>query len=57
MLKSKVRTAAAALAILGVFAGQFAVVSSAEAKSSKCFATAVPGSPGTFVITCTTTRP
>jgi len=54
---SKTRIAAATLAVIGVLAGQFAVVTSAEAKSSKCVAVAVPGQPGTFIVTCSTGRP
>lgn len=54
---SKSRTLAAALAIVGTLAGSFAVIGTAEAKSAKCYATPVPGSPGTYIITCTTTRP
>jgi hypothetical protein len=57
MEKSKSRGLVAALMVAGLIAGQFAVIGSAEAKAAKCFATAVPGSPGTFVITCSTKRP
>ncbi|HWH39827.1 MAG TPA: hypothetical protein VNU21_08305 [Usitatibacter sp.] len=45
------------LAAIAVIAGQFAIVGVAEAKSAKCSAVAVPGSPGTFVVTCSTRRP
>jgi hypothetical protein len=55
---SRIRTlSAATLAVAGLVALQFAVVMPAEAKSAKCSAVAVPGSPGTFVITCSTRRP
>jgi hypothetical protein len=57
MQKSKSRNLVAALMVLGVIAGQMAVVTSAEAKRVKCFSLAVPGHPGTFVHTCTTRRP
>jgi hypothetical protein len=57
MQKSKSRGFVAALMVLGVIAGQLAVVTSAEAKRVKCFSLAVPGHPGTFVFTCTTRRP
>jgi hypothetical protein len=57
MQKSKSRGLVAALMVLGVIAGQMAVVTSAEAKRVKCFSLAVPGHPGTFVFTCTTRRP
>jgi hypothetical protein len=56
-MKTKTRIAAIALSLLGVVGAQFAVVAPAEAKSSKCVAVAVPGSPGTYVMTCTTSRP
>ena len=51
------RTAAIALSLLGLVAAQFAIVTPAEAKAAKCTAVAVPGSPGTFVMTCSTKRP
>jgi hypothetical protein len=51
------RTAAITLSLLGLVAAQFAVVTPAEAKAAKCVAVAVPGSPGTFVMTCSTKRP
>ena len=55
---SKIRTlAAAGLIAAGLVAAQFAIVMPAEAKSAKCAAVAVPGSPGTFVVTCSTRRP
>lgn len=44
-------------AVLMAFAAQFVVVSNVEAKSSKCTSVAVPGSPGTFIVTCSTSRP
>jgi hypothetical protein len=55
MTKTK-RTAAIALSLLGLVA-QFAVVTPAEAKAAKCAAVAVPGQPGTFVVSCSTKRP
>jgi len=45
------------LAAIALVAGQFAIVGVAEAKAAKCASVAVPGSPGTFVITCSTKRP
>src|SRR5512141_3070988 len=51
---SKTRTTAAVLAIVGVIAGSFAVIGTAEAKRAKCTAVPVPGHPGTFVVTCST---
>ena len=57
MTKTKTRIAAIALSILGIVAAQFALISPAEAKSSKCAAIAVPGSPGTYVMACSTNRP
>ncbi|MGE5097982.1 MAG: hypothetical protein ACM3SO_22795 [Betaproteobacteria bacterium] len=54
---SKTRTTAAVLAIVGVIAGSFAVIGTAEAKRAKCTAVPVPGHPGTFVVTCSTRRP
>ena len=56
MTKTK-RTAAIALSLLGLVAAQFAVVTPAEAKAAKCAAVAVPGHPGTFVVSCSTRRP
>lgn len=57
MHKSKTRGLVAALMVAGVIVGQLAIVGSAEAKRPKCFATPVPGHPGTFVVTCSTKRP
>jgi hypothetical protein len=55
---TKIRTLGAAiLAIAGLVVVQFLVVMPAEAKSAKCTAAAVPGSFGTFVVTCSTKRP
>jgi hypothetical protein len=45
------------LAVIAVVAGQFAIVGTAEAKRPKCASVAVPGHPGTFVLTCSTKRP
>jgi len=56
-MNTKTRIAAITLSLLGVVGAQFAIVTPAEAKSSKCFAVAVPGSPGTYVVTCSTQRP
>jgi len=56
MTKTK-RTAAIALSLLGLVAAQFAVVPPAEAKAANCAAVAVPGQPGTFVVSCSTKRP
>ena len=55
MQKSKF--AVAALMVAGVVAGQFAVVTSVEAKRAKCASVAVPGHPGTFHVVCSTRRP
>ena len=55
---SKIRTLTAAiLAVAGLVVVQFLVVMPAEAKSAKCTSVAVPGSIGTFVVTCSTRRP
>jgi hypothetical protein len=55
---SKIRTlTAAVLAVGGLVLVQFLVVMPAEAKSAKCTSVAVPGSVGTFVVTCSTRRP
>jgi len=55
---SKVRTlTAAVLAVASLVLVQFLVVMPAEAKSAKCTSVAVPGSIGTFVVTCSTRRP
>ena len=56
-MKTKTRIAAIALSLLGIVASQFILISPAEAKSAKCAAVAVPGSPGTFVMACSTRRP
>jgi hypothetical protein len=56
MTKTK-RTAAITLSLLGLVAAQFAVVTPAEAKRAKCASVAVPGHPGTFVVSCSTRRP
>jgi hypothetical protein len=57
MNKSESRGLVAALTITLAVVAQFAVVTSADAKAAKCAATAVPGHPGTFVVTCSTKRP
>ena len=57
MNKTESRGLVAALTIALVVAAQFAVVTSADAKSAKCASHAVPGSPGTFIVTCSTKRP
>ncbi|HET9653635.1 MAG TPA: hypothetical protein VFP36_15655 [Usitatibacter sp.] len=57
MQHSKSRGLVAALMVVGIIAGQFAVVGSAEAKRAKCTSVPVPGHPGTFVATCSTHRP
>jgi len=57
MNKSESRGLVAALTIAVAIAAQFAVVTSADAKATKCAAHAVPGHPGTFVVTCSTKRP
>jgi hypothetical protein len=57
MIHTKTRIAAITLSLLGVVGAQFALVTPAEAKSAKCAAVAVPGQPGTFVMTCSTKRP
>ena len=55
---SKIRTlTAAVLAVASLVLVQFLVVMPAEAKSAKCTSVAVPGSVGTFVVTCSTRRP
>jgi len=56
-MKTKTRIAAITLSLLGVVGAQFAIVTPAEAKAAKCVAVAVPGQPGTFVMTCSTRRP
>jgi len=56
-MKTNTRIAAIALSLIGIVAAQFALVTTAEAKSSKCVAVAVPGQPGTYVMTCSTGRP
>jgi hypothetical protein len=53
----KTKITAITLSLLGIVGAQFALVAPAEAKSSKCAAIAVPGSPGTYVMTCSTGRP
>jgi len=47
------------VAVIGavVLAAQFAMVPAASAKSPKCYAQPVIGSPGTYIWTCTTGRP
>ena len=57
MNKTESRGLVAALTIALVVAAQFAVVTSADAKSAKCASHAVPGHPGTFIVTCSTKRP
>jgi hypothetical protein len=57
MNKSEKRGLVAAMTIALVVAAQFAVVTSADAKRPKCAAHAVPGKPGTFIVTCSTRRP
>jgi hypothetical protein len=56
-MNMKTRVAAITLSLLGVVGAQFAIVTPAEAKAAKCVAVAVPGQPGTFVMTCSTRRP
>ena len=53
MFKRAITTVAA----VAIIASQFAIVGVAEAKAAKCAAVAVPGHPGTFVVTCSTKRP
>ena len=45
------------IAAVTIIASQFAIVGVAEAKRAKCASVAVPGHPGTFVVTCSTKRP
>ena len=56
MNKSESRGLIAALTIALVVAAQFAIVTSADAKSAKCASQAEPGKPGTFIVTCSTKR-
>ena len=56
-MEKKSRAFIAALTVVGIIAGSFAVVGAAEAKSAKCAAKLVPGKAGTFVVTCSTKRP
>ncbi|HET9580355.1 MAG TPA: hypothetical protein VFP44_21185 [Usitatibacter sp.] len=53
----KSRGLLAALMVAGMIAGQFAVIGTAEARSAKCASVPVAGSPGTFIIVCSTKRP
>ncbi|HWH42311.1 MAG TPA: hypothetical protein VNU21_20850 [Usitatibacter sp.] len=57
MNKSKSRAPIAAFTIALAVATQFAVVTNADAKAAKCSSRAVPGSPGNFIVTCSTKRP
>jgi hypothetical protein len=57
MNKYESRGLISALTIALVLATQFAVVTNADAKAAKCASRAVPGSPGTFILTCSTKRP
>ena len=57
MNKTESRGLVAGLTIALIVAVQFAVVTSADAKSAKCSAQPVPGKPGTFIVTCSTKRP
>ena len=53
---TKSRKIAAALAAL-MLVGQFAVMTTAEAKRSKCTLVPVAGKTATFIAVCTTHRP
>lgn len=57
MTKTESRGLVAGLTIALIVAVQFAVVTSADAKSAKCTAHPVPGKSGTFIVTCSTKRP
>jgi len=57
MNKSECRALIAAFSIALAIATQFAVVTNADAKAAKCASRPVPGSPGTFIVTCSTKRP
>ena len=48
---------AAALALAGILAGQFAIVSQAQARSTHCAAVPIPGQPGHYIVRCSTSRP
>jgi hypothetical protein len=56
---SKIKSISRVVAVAGAMAiaAQFAMVPAAFAKSPKCYAQPVAGSPGTYVWTCTTGRP
>ena len=55
---SKIRAlGAAAFAVAGLAAIQFAVALPAEARSSKCTTHPVPGNSGVVTISCSTKRP
>jgi hypothetical protein len=55
--KPESRALIAAFTLALAVATQFAVVTNADAKAAKCSSRAVPGSPGTFIVTCSTKRP
>jgi len=57
MTKTASRGAVAAMSVALFVGAQFAMVNVAHAKAAKCAAVAVPGHPGTFVVTCSTRRP
>ncbi len=56
---TKIKSISRVVAVAGAmaFALQFAMVPAAFAKSPKCYAKPVAGSPGTYIWTCTTGRP
>jgi len=57
MRTSKSRSLVATLALAAAIAVPFAMIGSAEAKSSKCTLVPVAGQPGTFIAVCSTHRP
>jgi len=57
MSKTDSRGVLAAMSAALFIGAQFAMVNVAHAKAAKCAAVAVPGHPGTFVVTCSTRRP
>jgi len=57
VLKSKLLMIAAALAVIAVFAVQFAAIKSSDSGDMKCAMTPMGGSPGTYAVSCTASHP
>jgi Spy/CpxP family protein refolding chaperone len=57
VLKSKLLMIAAALAVIAVFAMQFAAIKSSDSGDMKCAMTPMGGSPGTYAVSCTNSHP